>query len=41
MISSRSFSLFAELEVNNNKYWFDARHDDIHPAAVLPLISVL
>jgi uncharacterized protein (TIGR02453 family) len=41
MISSKSFSLFAELEANNNKEWFNAHRDDIHQAAVLPLTTVL
>jgi uncharacterized protein (TIGR02453 family) len=41
MISSKSFSLFAELEANNDKEWFQAHREDIHQAAVLPLILVL
>jgi uncharacterized protein (TIGR02453 family) len=41
VISSKSFSLFAELEGNNNKAWFDAHRDAIHQSAVIPLTSVL
>jgi uncharacterized protein (TIGR02453 family) len=41
MISSKSFSLFAELEANNDKEWYGAHREDIHQAAVLPLIMVL
>jgi uncharacterized protein (DUF2461 family) len=41
MISSKSFSLFADLEANNNKAWFDAHRDAIQQAAVVPLTSVL
>jgi uncharacterized protein (TIGR02453 family) len=41
MISAKSFSLFAELEANNNKAWFDAHREAIHQAAVIPLTSVL
>jgi uncharacterized protein (TIGR02453 family) len=41
MISSKSFSLFVDLEANNNKPWFDAHREAIHQAAVIPLTSVL
>jgi uncharacterized protein (TIGR02453 family) len=41
MISAQSFSLFAELEANNNKAWFDAHREAIDQAAVIPLTSVL
>ena len=41
MISKNTFALFAELEANNNKAWFDEHRDDIHDYAVTPLTSTL
>ena len=41
MISKKSFALFAELEANNNKAWFDKHRDDIHEYAVVPVASTL
>jgi uncharacterized protein (TIGR02453 family) len=41
MITNKTFSLFAELEANNNKPWFDAHRDEIQERAVQPLTAVL
>ena len=41
MISKKSFELFAELEANNNKAWFDEHRADVQEYAVGPLVSTL
>ncbi len=41
MIFKKSFALFAELEANNNKAWFDKHRDEIHEYAVAPLTATL
>ncbi len=41
MISNKTFALFAELQANNNRSWYNAHREEIYQSATMPLTSVL